>query len=708
MKKTIPVLYALLLLLLPWFVAAQDVVGLEYFVDSDPGVGAGTWVSVIAGTEIERSFTVDVSSLSPGFHSLFVRAVDSNGAWSLPVLRPFLKQTLAVEAVSNIDAAEYFFDSDPGVGNASPIPIDPGDVVTHDFAIDLSGLSGGLHVFYLRVRDANGAWSTVTLKTLNVERISLDPLAMITGAEYFFDTDPGIGSGTSVELSQGVQTEIAFNVDLSGLPPGLHVLHVRTVDADGRWSLVTLKPFLSETMPTDSLQHVVAAEYFIDTDPGFGEAFPVVLEEGTWPDIQFVADLGDLSEGMHQLHVRSVDHLGHWSLLTLKPFRLETALSNEPPGDIVRLEWVFRTNDSATDTLVYTDFASGPNLDFEYEADLSALNPYLSYDYYLHLVDDRGGRSQHYIHPFTMQPSPGSFALLTPVNNDTLWTTDTTLLWQSTSDPDTADSVVHYDVWLDTLSDLSTAVQLADSIADTTLSVDNLLDDHTYWWAVRATDSNTPGSWSRNLGSFNIYIPEPPQPFALVAPDSGMEFPDEREFPLVFRWQTPFDPDPGDTVFCELQISADEEFSEPLLFDAGWADTFAVSELTPGLYWWRVQAHDCFGFEIVSPFVWTIDVTLSQEELNAGLPDRYGISALYPNPFNPVLTVVVGLPEPAFLKVDVYNVLGRHVTQLTNGSHKAGYHRFQLRSDHLSSGVYLVRAVVPGRLNEVMRVVLLR
>lgn len=708
MKKTCLMLCALFVVLIPALAAAQDVAGLEYFIDSDPGVGAGTWVNVTSAAEIEKSFTVDVAALSPGLHLLFVRAVDSDGVWGLPVMRPFLKQTLAIDASDSIAAAEYFIDSDPGVGNATSISIDPGAEVTLDFAADLGSLNDGLHVFQVRIRDGRGAWSLVVLKPIYVEHLSLESPGDVAQAEFFIDDDPGFGSGTAIAVSPGLEADLVFNVDLSGLSEGLHLLHVRTADAEGRWSLVTLKPFLAETISLDTLQHIVRAEYFLDDDPGFGGGTAIDLTEGEWADIQFVADLDTLSEGLHLLHVRSMDALGHWSEVAMKPFRLETALASEPPGDIVLFEWVFRTSTTATDTIPFTDFEQGPDLDLEYEADLSALNPFTAYDYYLHLIDDRGAQSLHYVHPFTMQPSPESFALLSPVDNDTVWTGDTTLVWQNTVDPDTADSIVHFDVWLDTLSDLSTAVLVADSIADTSLAIDSLLDDHTYWWAVRATDSNTSGSWSRNLGQFNVYIPQPPEAFVLLAPDSGRVFPDIAEFPFVFHWNAPYDPDPGDTVLSTLEISTSEEFTDPTLYAAGLADSFAVPELAIGQYWWRVHSWDMFGFEVYSLQTWPINVTLPVEERDATLPEQYEITALYPNPFNPVLTVVIGLPEPAFLKLDVYNVLGRHVAQLAGEVRDAGYHRYQLSSNRLASGVYVVRAEVPGKMNEVMRVVLLR
>ncbi|MFH0882854.1 MAG: T9SS type A sorting domain-containing protein [bacterium] len=709
MKKPILILCVLLLLLFPALALAQDVAGLEYFIDTGSGVGAGTWVSVSTAGEIDQSFNVDVSGVSTGFHILYVRVVDSNGAWSLPFARPFLKETLSVEPVADIDAAEYFFDVDPGVGNATPVALDPGSVVTLEFAVDVGVLSEGLHVFHVRTRDGNGAWSPVLLKPVYVERLSVESPVNIVQAEFFIDTDPSVGNGTEIGVTADTDVALEFNVDLSGLSQGLHLLHVRASDAAGRWSVVTLKPFLVEALSLDSPENIVRMEYFFDTDPGFGGGAGIDLFEGSSAQLDFVADLGELSDGLHVLHVRSMDERGGWSVEAMKPFLLETRMASEEPGEIVCLEWRFQTNGFATDTVCYTDFTPGSDLDLQFEADLSALNPFTSYDYYLHAIDDRGAQSLHYVHSFTMQPSPESFALLSPVNNDTVWSSDTTLVWQSTIDPDSADSVVCFDVWLDTLSEFNTAVLIADSIADTSLAVDNLLDDHVYWWAVRATDSNTPGSWSRNKGQFSIYVPEPPQPFSLTAPDSGGEIPDAAEFPLVFHWNTPYDPDPGDTVFCRLEISSDGEFSDPAIFTAGAANSFAVSELEQGFYWWRIYAHDRFGFEVYSLQTWTLDVTLSlNDDLLSSLPERYEISALYPNPFNPVLTVVIGLPEPAFLKVDVFNMLGQHVAQLVNEPRQAGYHRFQLNSNRLASGVYLVRATVPGKMNEVMRVVLLR
>jgi hypothetical protein len=60
------------------------------------------------------------------------------------------------------------------------------------------------------------------------------------------------------------------------------------------------------------------------------------------------------------------------------------------------------------------------------------------------------------------------------------------------------------------------------------------------------------------------------------------------------------------------------------------------------------------------------------------------------------------------LRVVVYNVMGREVIELTNRQYQAGYHSFVFDGTGLSSGVYFVHAIVPGKLNQVQKIVLMK
>ncbi|MCB2213310.1 T9SS type A sorting domain-containing protein [bacterium] len=129
---------------------------------------------------------------------------------------------------------------------------------------------------------------------------------------------------------------------------------------------------------------------------------------------------------------------------------------------------------------------------------------------------------------------------------------------------------------------------------------------------------------------------------------------------------------------------------------------------------------DTFRFEVV-PAVgtndgtawssWGFDVpgTAGDDQLaSSALPAEYRLEAVWPNPFNAMTTVRVTLPEAAELRVVVYNVTGQQVAELVNGLINAGSHEYSFDATHLASGLYFVRATVPGRLDQTQKLMLIR
>jgi FG-GAP-like repeat/Secretion system C-terminal sorting domain len=96
------------------------------------------------------------------------------------------------------------------------------------------------------------------------------------------------------------------------------------------------------------------------------------------------------------------------------------------------------------------------------------------------------------------------------------------------------------------------------------------------------------------------------------------------------------------------------------------------------------------------------------EQSGQYLPSAYKMSAAYPNPFNPTTSLAIDLPEAADLSVVVFNVSGRLVTTLAGGQHMAGTHTVTFDASGMASGLYFVRATVPGQLDEVQKVMLVR
>ena len=71
----------------------------------------------------------------------------------------------------------------------------------------------------------------------------------------------------------------------------------------------------------------------------------------------------------------------------------------------------------------------------------------------------------------------------------------------------------------------------------------------------------------------------------------------------------------------------------------------------------------------------------------------FELKAAYPNPFNPVTSLDLVVPEAGFVSVKVYNLMGQEVATLTEGMMQAtsGY-TLTWDASNMSSGVYLVRA----------------
>ncbi len=82
----------------------------------------------------------------------------------------------------------------------------------------------------------------------------------------------------------------------------------------------------------------------------------------------------------------------------------------------------------------------------------------------------------------------------------------------------------------------------------------------------------------------------------------------------------------------------------------------------------------------------------SSGEINTGvLPSEIRLEANYPNPFNPSTNIRFYLPESAEIRLSVYDITGRLVTDVVNGHYSAGVHSIAFDGAGISSGVYVYR-----------------
>lgn len=228
--------------------------------------------------------------------------------------------------------------ADPGIGNGTALTITPQQNINGlNQSINLGALPQGFYTLYIRALDADGIWSfTNGNRPFSYIIAPVYPSAPpassnIVRTEYVFDVNQPYGSGTPISITPN--TNVAnFNavIDISSLSVGPHTLYIRSQDADGKWSITNIRTFSNSTAPSYPVapppaQNIVQAEYFIDTDPGLGNATPITITPSTnITDIPLSINTTALAVGPHTFYVRSRSADGRWSLTNLRTFQVGT------------------------------------------------------------------------------------------------------------------------------------------------------------------------------------------------------------------------------------------------------------------------------------------------------------------------------------------------------------------------------------------------
>lgn len=175
-----------------------------------------------------------------------------------------------------------------------------------------------------------------------------------------------------------------------------------------------------------------------------------------------------------------------------------------------------------------------------------------------------------------------------------------------------------------------------------------------------------------------------------------------------FIWRAAHDPDFGDVLTYSLEIFEDELLTRRKLRQEAIPDSFLAFAGIPNyttlfannqLYFWRVQTVDLAGvssaFTPVSRFKLVGGRITEVDDQNA-LPIAFRLLPLFPNPFNPAVTIPFQLPRSSQVQIQIFNLQGQLLRTLINETRAAG--TYQLVWDGLddhgqmaSSGIYWVR-----------------
>jgi photosystem II stability/assembly factor-like uncharacterized protein len=94
-------------------------------------------------------------------------------------------------------------------------------------------------------------------------------------------------------------------------------------------------------------------------------------------------------------------------------------------------------------------------------------------------------------------------------------------------------------------------------------------------------------------------------------------------------------------------------------------------------------------------------------EYSNKVPTQFALLQNHPNPFNPSTVINYEISKSSFVKIKVYDVLGREIAIMVNEEEPAGKYSITFNGSNLSSGIYFY-SITAGRFHQTKKMVLLR
>lgn len=150
-----------------------------------------------------------------------------------------------------------------------------------------------------------------------------------------------------------------------------------------------------------------------------------------------------------------------------------------------------------------------------------------------------------------------------------------------------------------------------------------------------------------------------------------------------------------------VQVGAFGRLRDAMLFRFGGVfpapiDTFYGSSgiLVKGIGLFRQEYYESLGFDQLTGAIIngvTYGTIVGVEEIAETYPRETRLFQNYPNPFNPITTINFDVPKKEWVRLTVFDVLGREVAVLVDGEKEQGSYSVVFNAQGISSGVYFYR-----------------
>ena len=261
------------------------------------------------------SLAIDISTLSPGIHYFNCTPIAATGEMGSSERYLFyVPQSFDIVPVSPIKGYEYWLDD-----NYSGKTVNQSSAANPVFAVNIDGLSSGVHYFNCRVFNERGEYGNPVRKMFYIPRTDYNPDAQLASAEYWLDDD--YSNKVSVQTSN---TNQSFTIDVSQLSSGVHYFNYRAFDSDGRAGTIVREMFyLAQSQDVVEAEYL-EYEYWIDDNTA-----DKVTGTGVTAEYMFSIDISSLSAGIHTFNFRAKNVLDQWSETFVEEFNVEPCIVNK-------------------------------------------------------------------------------------------------------------------------------------------------------------------------------------------------------------------------------------------------------------------------------------------------------------------------------------------------------------------------------------------
>ena len=114
--------------------------------------------------------------------------------------------------------------------------------------------------------------------------------------------------------------------------------------------------------------------------------------------------------------------------------------------------------------------------------------------------------------------------------------------------------------------------------------------------------------------------------------------------------------------------------------------TFIYVLTTAGTYNYECSFHIAFG--MTGSIQANPNAVIHQ---NSEVPQEYNLYQNYPNPFNPATQIKFDLPNTAYTRITVYDIIGNELVNLVNENLQAGKYSVNWDAVNYPSGVYIYK-----------------